>query len=113
MIISVIFANNKDRKIQPLRKDIKMIRGINRQVVEVNRPENTCFERVLFFVDPDYYGLSEKTLQSKADDMLKKSYVKPPKIKRNGKAVLREMMKISAALVAGAAISASAIIFFF
>ena len=37
-----------------------MIKGINRQVVEVKDTGNECFERILFFVRPEsvwVYGL--------------------------------------------------------
>ena len=37
-----------------------MIKGVNRQVVEVSHTDSIYFEKVLFFVRPEYYGMSEK-----------------------------------------------------
>ena len=44
-----------------------MLKGVNRQVVEVVRTDNVYFERILFFVKPEYYGLGESKLREKAD----------------------------------------------
>ena len=31
-----------------------MLRGINRYVIEINDPNNRCFEKVILFVKPEY-----------------------------------------------------------
>ena len=36
-----------------------MIKGINKQVLEVLEPSNDYFEKALFFVKPEYSGYSE------------------------------------------------------
>ena len=40
-----------------------MIRGINRQIIEVNDTENDYFERALFFVSPDYCDAERAVLE--------------------------------------------------
>ena len=57
-----------------------MLKGVNRQVVEVSQPESVYFERVLFFVKPEFYGLGEAKLRSKADALIKDTS-EPPSTK--------------------------------
>lgn len=87
-----------------------MLRGVNRQVVEVKQPENTCFEKVLFFVSPDHYGMSETALQTKMNDMLKKTTYTPTKTKSK-KRIIIEIMKIAFSVLIGAVGSAVVILF--
>ena len=47
-----------------------MIKGVNKQVVDVAEPDSAYFERVLFFVKPEYCGLGESALRRKADQLL-------------------------------------------
>jgi len=48
-----------------------MIRGVNKQVVDVTEPDSAYFERVLFFVKPEFSGLGEGALRSKAEALLR------------------------------------------
>jgi hypothetical protein len=54
-----------------------MIKGINKQVLEVLEPSNDYFEKALFFVKPEYSGYSENKLKELAQNELK-SVIKPP-----------------------------------
>lgn len=83
-----------------------MIKGINRQVLEIQDTGSEYFEKALFFVNPKFSTLSEKTLREKADFSLKN----PPKVpktrrQRVGRAILWAA-NLSAAAGAGAAITA-------
>lgn len=46
-----------------------MIRGVNHQVVEVNKPGCEYFEKVLFFVKPEYASVSNMKLSEKANSI--------------------------------------------
>ena len=46
-----------------------MIKGVNHQVVEVNKPECEYFEKVLFFVKPEYVSLGNMKLREKANSI--------------------------------------------
>ena len=48
-----------------------MIRGVNKQVVDVTEPDSAYFERVLFFVKPEFSGLGEGALRGKAELLLR------------------------------------------
>ena len=47
-----------------------MIKGVNKQVVDVTESDSAYFERVLFFVKPEFSGLGEGALRKKADALL-------------------------------------------
>lgn len=89
-----------------------MLKGINKQVVEINRPDSSYFEKVIFFVRPEYASLSEEKLRSKADMYISDSE-KPPRMKQRKKrfSALITFMKFFSASVAGA-VAGAAVIFF-
>lgn len=57
-----------------------MIKGINKQVLEVFETNNDYFEKALFFVKPEFSGYSENKLRELALSELKNS-IYPPKQK--------------------------------
>ena len=82
-----------------------MLKGVNRQVVEVPQPESDYFEKVIFFVKPEYFGMGEAGIREKAASVLKNT-IKPPR-NRNDRAVWRFSaalrLLLAALLGAGAA----------
>lgn len=54
-----------------------MIRGINRQVVEVKETGCEYFEKIMFFVKPEYAGVSEGKIRERAG-MIAGNIEKPP-----------------------------------
>ncbi|MBE6716893.1 MAG: hypothetical protein E7573_08235 [Ruminococcaceae bacterium] len=84
-----------------------MLKGINRQVLEVNQPENSYFEKVIFFVRPECFSVSESKLKNSADRLIKNAS-KPPE-KRKLKDSLRDktqLIKMGSAAAVGAAAAA-------
>ena len=78
-----------------------MIKGINRQVVEVKDTGNECFERILFFIKPEYVSMSEGKIRERAGLVASSVSVPPPT--RIKKSRLTEVLKIGLSLLAGAA----------
>ena len=61
-----------------------MIKGINRQVVEVNDTGSDYFEKIMFFVKPEYESISEGKIRERAGLIASKTTAAPPsKIKRS------------------------------
>ncbi len=61
-----------------------MIKGVNRQVVEVNETQCEYFERIMFFVKPEYASVSEGKIRERAGMIADSSSMPPPtKLKRN------------------------------
>ncbi len=67
-----------------------MIKGVNRQVVEVSETGSDYFEKILFFVKAEYAGISEGKIREKAG-MIARGTSAPPKMKKNRKA-LKEIL---------------------
>ena len=84
-----------------------MIKGINRQVVEVRETDSEYFERILFFVKPEYAAISDEKIRERASLVANKGQ-KPPssKIKRESR---REKIKPFLFLLAGVFIGALAV----
>lgn len=80
-----------------------MLKGVNHQVVEVTKPSCEYFERVIFFVKPEFSSVSEGTLRERASEIASDAGVPPPSRVRKSK-VLLAVRLLSAALV-GAAVT--------
>ena len=55
-----------------------MIKGINRQVVEVNDTGCDYFEKIMFFVKPEYASISEGKIRERAGMIASKTTAAPP-----------------------------------
>ena len=82
-----------------------MIKGVNKQVVDVAEPDSAYFERVLFFVKPEFSGLGESALRRKADALLREAGGERV---AGTKCPLRK--KLRAALIAGLSAVISAVL---
>lgn len=57
-----------------------MIKGVNHRVVEVSDTDSDYFEKIIFFVRPEYAGISEGKVRERAG-VIAKSATAPPKNK--------------------------------
>ena len=64
-----------------------MIKGINKQVLEVTNPESPYFDKIVFFVKDSNSAFSEKTLKEEAEK-ISSTTQKPPKAKKSIKQIL-------------------------
>lgn len=82
-----------------------MLKGVNRQVVEIPQPESDYFERVLFFVKPEYCGMGEAGIREKAAAVIRAAL--PPPGNRNDRFALRlsGLLKTAAAVLLGAGLA--------
>lgn len=80
-----------------------MIKGINRQVVEITETQCEYFERVLFFVKPEFSAVSEGDLKERATEIAQSAGMPPAtRLKRNK---VRLAINLVASALAGAAVS--------
>lgn len=84
-----------------------MIKGVNKQILEVTNTENPYFEKIIFFVKPEYQSKDRAGLQREAE-ALSALTQKPPRIKRNKKQIIA--IVINSLLFTGAGIAISYII---
>lgn len=70
-----------------------MIRGINRQVVEVKETGCDYFEKVMFFVKPEYASVSEGKIRERAS-IIAGTTEKPPgtKIEKDRKLEIAKIL---------------------
>ena len=82
-----------------------MIKGVNRQVVEVAETGSDYFEKALFFVNPRYYGMTDGKLREKAQTLMNAAG-SPPKTKSSSKrSKIGLVIEIAASAAAGAIIT--------
>ncbi|MBQ3149940.1 MAG: hypothetical protein IJB86_01695 [Clostridia bacterium] len=79
-----------------------MIKGVNRQVVEITQTDCEYFERILFFVKPEFASVSEGKLRERAG-MMSSSNDRPPATRiRKNKLIQAACLGASAIIGAGA-----------
>ncbi len=82
-----------------------MIKGVNRQVVEVAETGSDYFEKALFFVNPRYYGMTDGKLRERAQTLMNAAG-SPPKAKSSSKrSKIGIIIEIAASAAAGAIIT--------
>lgn len=80
-----------------------MIKGVNRQVVEITQTQCEYFEKVLFFIKPEYSAVSEGDLRERATIIAQSAGMPPAaRLKKNR---VRLVLSMSAAACAGAVVS--------
>lgn len=79
-----------------------MIKGVNHQVVEVSQTQSEYFERILFFVKPEYASLSEGKLRDRAGVIASGISGRVTTKKRDAR--MGEALKITFSLLSGVAL---------
>ena len=62
-----------------------MVRGVNKNVIEVNCTEHAVFERAILFVKPGCADAGARALQAQAGDYVSSMAWEPDKAVRSGK----------------------------
>lgn len=83
-----------------------MIKGVNKQVVEINETGNEYFEKAIFFVRPEYSGLGEGKLREKAQNAIDKTARAPNGKYKRAKNKLAPALKLIAAAAGGGTVTA-------
>ena len=78
-----------------------MIKGVNKQVLEINETHNGYFEKAIFFVNPEYCGLSEGKLREKAGMEIEAAGKPPRKQYGNPHSKKRRVILSVAIFIAG------------
>lgn len=79
-----------------------MLKGVNRQIVDIPQPESAYFERAIFFVKPECASVSESKLRKKADEMAKSTACPPDSKKRRKSPVIANILLLVSGAGAGA-----------
>ncbi len=84
-----------------------MIKGVNRQVVEVRETGCDYFERIIFFVKPEYASISEGKIRERASLIAGDTPLPPPTKKKGNHltGILKVILSTLCGLAAGLAVS--------
>lgn len=82
-----------------------MIKGVNRQVLEIHDTGIDCFEKALFFVKPEYSTLSENKLRDRALQAISGRAGVPKTKKATFKTVFYRILGLLSAAGTGAVIA--------
>lgn len=85
-----------------------MLKGVNRQVVEIAQPESRYFEKIILFVKPEFSGLPEARLAARAAEDLPCEAAPPKTARRKTGFRLRSLLRAGLCAGAGAGILALA-----
>lgn len=77
-----------------------MIKGVNKQVLEISETQNTFFEKAIFFVKPEYSGMSEGKLKEKACKEMN-SICHLPRLKQSGRTSTRRFLILGGCFLGG------------
>lgn len=86
------------------RKSCSVIKGVNKQILEVTNTENPYFEKIIFFVKPEYNNEDRKKLQKEAETLATVTQ-KPPKARISRKRLIMAITNSVLFTLAGFAIS--------
>lgn len=82
-----------------------MLKGVNRQVVEVVDTGSEYFERALFFVNPKYYGMTDGKLRERANTIVGAAGSPPASRGKGKRSKFRVFIEIAASAAAGAVLT--------
>ena len=80
-----------------------MIKGVNRQIVEVNQTECDYFERIIFIVRPEYKSASSSVLKNEADKLSRNAIESIDSLPKARKSRIIPFIKLLSAAGIGAA----------
>lgn len=81
-----------------------MLKGTNKQILEVTNTNSPYFEKIIFFVRPEGQSLSENQLKLEAENISKKMK-KPPRQKKSPKQIMQSIAYSFLGIGAGIALT--------
>lgn len=81
-----------------------MIKGVNKQILEVTNTESPYFEKIIFFVRPTSPTMDDKRLHAEAIK-LSKTTQKPPRQKKTLRQIGMSIVYLAMGLGAGTALT--------
>lgn len=84
-----------------------MIKGVNKQVLEINETQNGFFEKAIFFVKPEYSGMGEGRLRESARKEIESAGKPPLRNYRYRNDRIKNLVKITGVFILGVIVGVS------
>jgi hypothetical protein len=78
-----------------------MIKGVNKQVLEISETQNGFFEKAIFFVKPEYSGMGEGRLKESARKEIENAGKPPVRNYKYKNGRIKNIFIITAVFVTG------------
>lgn len=86
-----------------------MIKGVNKQVLEINETQNGFFEKAIFFVKPEYCGMGEGRLKESAKKEIENAGKPPVRGYKDRKDRIKNVIKLTVAFAVGVVIGITSV----
>lgn len=81
-----------------------MLKGVNKQILEVTNTDNPYFEKIIFFVRGTAPTFDEQALKKEAEK-ISASVKKPPRVRQSTKSMLKRTIAFGISVLIGVGIS--------
>lgn len=98
---NIFYPKNK-HYLYNFERNFSMLKGVNKQILEVSDTDSPYFEKIIFFVRPTPNGFDEKKLRDEAKRFSSVNQ-KPPRQKRSLRQFVRSLAYLALGLGAGTA----------
>lgn len=78
-----------------------MLKGVNKQVLEINETQNGFFEKAIFFVKPEYSGMGEGRLRESARKEIESAGKPPVRMYRYKNDRIKNTIILTAVFISG------------
>lgn len=89
MLTCISLPFNGKTIVEVLKRSSFMVKGVNKRVIEVNNTGNKFFEKIVFYVTPEYGNLTSSQLQAATEylslNLMEKSALRPPLLRKRRK----------------------------
>ncbi len=85
-----------------------MIKGVNKQVLEISETQNGFFEKAIFFVKPEYSGMGEGMLKESARKEIENAGKPPVRNYKHKNGKMKNAFKLVGIFLFGVVIGISA-----
>jgi hypothetical protein len=85
--------------------EVFVVKGVNKQIVEIVRTDNAYFEKAILFVNPEKLTVDQKELQEQANYFVD-TYIRQDKgVKMAGRPFWRILLQVGCGALGGALLS--------
>ncbi len=81
-----------------------MLKGVNKQILEITNTESPYFEKIIFFVRSSSADVDEHKLRTEAEKISVSTAVKPPKAKYTKKQIISAVCTTILSLMSGVSV---------